>query len=88
MELRKVLPKGTSVDLLTEQDVAKLCSHVNSYTRPALGSKSPMELARLILPGDLIDGLGIEYVPPDDVVLKPSLLNLGNRCKRPLPEQR
>jgi len=79
VEIRKVLPKGTSVDLLTHADVVKLCSHVNSYTRKALGGKSPIELAKLILPDDLIDGLGIEHIPPDDVILKPSLLNLAKR---------
>lgn len=76
VELRKILPKGTSFQDLTPRDVAIISSHVNSYTRPALGGVAPLTLASQVLPSDLIDGLGIEPIPPDDVMLKPKLIKL------------
>ena len=51
------------------------CSHVNSYVRAGLGA-APIALASLALPANLLESLGIAAVPPDDVVMKPSLLGL------------
>ena len=73
--VRRILPKGTSLDGLTRQDAALLASHVNSMPRPALGGASPFDLARHILPAELLEGLGLEHIAPDAVVLKPSLLD-------------
>ena len=75
-ELRKILPKGTSFANLTPRDVVLTCSQANSYARPSLGGVMPLTLASRVLPTDLIDGLGIELILPDDVVLKPRLINL------------
>ena len=73
--LRRIVPKGTSVDGLTQADAALIASHVNSMPRPALGGASPFDLARHVLPKELLEGLGLEHLTPDEVVLKPSLLN-------------
>jgi len=72
--LRRIIPKGTSIDELTRQDAALIASHVNSMPRPSLGGASPFDLARLVLPRELFEGLGLEHIRPDQVVLKPSLL--------------
>lgn len=76
VELRKILPKGTSFKNLTRRDLAVACSHVNSYKRPALGGASPFQLAAQVLPEALIEGLGLELIPADEVMLKPSLISL------------
>ena len=76
VELRKILPKGTCFDKLDAYKLAVVCSHVNAYSRPSLGGASPMQLAMNSLPKSLFDLLGIEYVPPDQVVMKPSLIEL------------
>ena len=74
-ELRRILPKGRSdFDKLDATDVAVACSHVNSYPRRSLGGACPAEVARITLPASLLDSLGIERVPPDDVVLRPTLI--------------
>lgn len=74
-ELRRILPKGRSdFDALDATDVAVACSHVNSYPRRSLGGACPVEVARITLPASLLDSLGVERVPPDDVVLRPSLI--------------
>ena len=53
---------------------------MNSYTRHKLGGATPYDQAALVPPKDLLDGLGIMKVPPDDVIMRPSLLKeLGLR---------
>ena len=76
VELRKILPKKVSdFDALSPWDVAEVCSHVNSYPRASLGGATPIALASQVLPKSLLESLGIRQVPPDDVVLRPSVLD-------------
>ena len=75
VELRKILPKGTDFDALTQWDVSVACSHVNSYVRAGQGA-APIALASLVLPANLLESLGVAAVPPDDVVMRPGLLGL------------
>lgn len=75
VELRKILPKGTDFDALTQWDVSVACSHVNSYVRAGQGV-APITLASLVLPTNLLESLSITAVDPDEVVMKPSLLEL------------
>jgi IS30 family transposase len=72
--LRRIVPKKTSIDRLTPLHAALIASHVNSMPRPALGGATPFDLAHHIVPSVLLEGLGLEHIAPDDVVLKPSLL--------------
>lgn len=76
VELRKVIPKGTSIDGLGLDAwlLAGICSHVNSSLRLAIGNASPMALAQVALPASLLDGLGLELVPPADVEMRPELI--------------
>lgn len=74
-ELRRILPKGrTDFEALTERDMARCMSHVNSYSRASLDWFTPIDMARAVLPADLLDGLGIEKVDPQKVNLAPSLV--------------
>lgn len=73
--LRRILEKKHSnFDALSNFDVAILNSHVNSYKRKSLGGISPYESIIKTIPKDFLDTLGIEFVKPDNVVLKPTLL--------------
>lgn len=72
--LRLVLPKGTTFDHLTQADVDKVLSHVNSYSRPTLKDKAPFDLFAFTYGGDLLAQLGIQRIPAESIVLKPSLL--------------
>lgn len=74
VELRKLLPKGTSFADLDAWTLADICSHVNSSVRKGCGDVSPMQLARLILPGELLDNLGLQLVPPKEVIGAPGIL--------------
>lgn len=80
VELRRIIPKGVSLDALTAYELSLICSHVNSYTRPILGGVSPFAIATLSIPRDLLDAIGVSEVAPDDVILRPTLLKeLGLR---------
>lgn len=76
VELRKIIPKGTSIDGLGLDAwlMAGICSHANSSLRLAIGDASPMALARAALPAPLLDGLGLRPVAPDEVETRPELI--------------
>ncbi|WP_405383180.1 IS30 family transposase [Phascolarctobacterium sp.] len=74
--IRYVLPKGTSFQNLTQEDLTLLMNHINSYTRDSLKCECPYSL---ISPKDkdmakLMKALKMERIPPEDVILKPILL--------------
>ena len=77
VELRKILPKGSSFEALAAFDVASVCTHVNNYPRKSLGGKTPFSLAAKLVPRRLLDELGISRLRADEVTLKPSLLSNG-----------
>lgn len=73
-ELRRIIPKGTSLLKFERGDMPLIASHLNSYPRPNLNFLAPLRLAEKNGLGDLIFGLGYELLNPDDVVMKPSLI--------------
>ncbi len=74
VEIRRVLPKGSSFDELTQAQVFLVRNHVNSLSRDSLNGRCAFELARLLLPESVIPKLAITRIPPDEVTLKPFLL--------------
>jgi len=72
--IRKVLPKGRSLDNFDQLDINLMMSHINSYSRPKLGDKSPLEMFGFLYGMDTIDKFGLWKVEPNDILLKPSLL--------------
>lgn len=75
--IRRIIPKGTSLDELTGVDVAILTSHINSMPRKSLGGKSPMQLAMQHLPQSFFKEYGLELIESDKVILKPKLLRIS-----------
>lgn len=72
--IRKILPKGSSFDDLTQVDVRLMMSHINSSPRESLGGLSPLSLANLMLPKELLDFFALEEIDPDKIILIPDLL--------------
>ena len=73
--IRYVIPKGTSLNPYTQDDMTMLMNHINSTRRPGLGNKAPYEL---INEEDedmwaLFDLLKMDLIPPDEVHLMPDL---------------
>ena len=75
-EIRKVLPKGTSFDNLTQKEVNLMMDHINSYSRPYLNDKTPYETFMFLFGEEVIKKLGSSFIPPNDICLKPSLLKI------------
>jgi IS30 family transposase len=74
VEIRKILPKGRSFNNLNQHDINLVMSHVNSYCRKKLNGKSPYLSFNFIYGESILNKLGINYIPPNDVILKPSLI--------------
>lgn len=73
--IRYVIPKGTSLEAFTQEDMNLLMNHINSVKRPSLHGRCPYET---VPEGDddillLMELLKMDIIPPDDVLLKPSL---------------
>ena len=72
--IRDILPKGTSFDNLTQEDINLVCSHVNSVKRAALNGKSAYELFDFTYGEEIPKLLGIFKIPAEDVCQSSTLL--------------
>ena len=76
--IRLIRPKGASFDDLTQEKVGLMMSHINSYVRPSLGGRSPFEVFAFLHGQDTLERLlplvCQSQIPPEQIVLKPSLL--------------
>ena len=72
--IRDILPKGTSFDNLTQEDINLVCSHVNSVKRAALNGKSAYELFAFTYGEEIPMLLGISKIPAEDVCQSSKLL--------------
>lgn len=72
--IRYILPKGKSFDLLEQKDITKMMNHINSYRREKFNNKSPIELFETLYGTEIKKKLGLELIPPNDIVLTPALL--------------
>lgn len=72
--IRDILPKGTSFDNLTQEDINLVCSHVSSVKRAALNGKSAYELFAFTYGEEIPKLLGISKIPAEDVCQSSKLL--------------
>lgn len=73
--LRRILPKGTSFDDLTQNDINLIMSHINSYKRKKLNNVSPLTMFSTIYGKETVDKLGIQEIEPNSVSLSKNILN-------------
>lgn len=71
--IRRFLPKGTSFDTLTQEDVSRMMSHINSYAREKFGGLSPTELLVQAYGMKTLHLLGQSLIPPEKIVLNASV---------------
>ena len=74
--IRYVIPKGKSFDGYNHNDMTVLMNHINSTKRLSLNGRCPYEM---VAEGDesmklLMELMGMDTIPADDVHLKPDLL--------------
>ena len=73
--IRYIIPKGTSIDSYTQTDINLMLSHINSTAREVLNFAIPYDMAKVYLGIDTLKKLHISKVPPDNIILKPYLIN-------------
>ena len=79
--IRYVIPKGRSMFRYTQEDINLLASHINSTSRDGLNGQTPFDLAQLLLDKRIPALTGIVRIAPDDVQLKPALLDHSDRSE-------
>ena len=72
--LRKILSKGKSFNNLTQADVDKIISHLNSYNRKSFNNKTALEMFAVIYGEEVIQKLNIEEIHPNLVIMTPDLI--------------
>lgn len=75
--IRRIIPKGTSLESYIQSDITLIMNHINSYKRNDIMGKSPYELGKFMMPCDFNKFcllLGLEEIPAEKVVLTPKLL--------------
>lgn len=72
--IREVISKGKPMDHLTQDDINKMMSHINSYKREKWNMRSPLEVFIGLYGQKAADLLGLKMIDPDSILLKPELL--------------
>lgn len=72
--IRRVIPKGQSMDEYMQEDINLMMNHINSYARKNFGDKSPYAIFASLYEEEVLRRMGAILIPPDEVTLHPSLL--------------
>ncbi len=73
--IRYIIPKGTSMNNYTQNDIDLMMSHINSTAREILNFAVPYDMASIYLGMDIMKKLNLSKIQPDDIILKPYLIN-------------
>lgn len=78
--IRRVLTdvngRNRSFNNLTQEDVTRMMDHINSYKRKKLNDRNPYETFSFYHGEEVLRLLGCTMVAPNDITLRPKLLNL------------
>ncbi len=75
LNLRKIIPKGRTLDLFTQEDVNLMLSHLNSFARKSLNDIPAITLFDTLYGKDILEKLSIKLILPNEVRLLPELIN-------------
>jgi len=73
-EIRYILPKGTSLQFMTQEKASIIMSHINSLARGSLGGRTPYERFVDRYGEEPLKKLGVQFIPAKDVNLTPSIV--------------
>ena len=73
-DFRRIVPKGTSLNGLSQDDIQKAFGNVAAIPRPQYNDKTSAQMFIAIYGEDIFKKLGGVYVPPKDANLTPRLL--------------
>ena len=71
--IRYIIPKGTSLNNRTQEEITLMMNHINNTARASLNGNTPFKLAQMLLDNSLLDKLSLKYIPTDEIHLKPAL---------------
>lgn len=77
--IRKYIEKGIDFDNYSDEDISLMINHINNVKRKSLNNQTPYELLTKKIEEENIKKLGIYYIPPKDIILKPSLFKNNNK---------
>ena len=77
--IRKYVEKGIDFDNYNDEDIALMINHINNVKRESLNGNTPYELITKKIGEENIKKLGIYYIPPKDIILKPSLFKNNDK---------
>lgn len=72
--IRRIIPKGTSLDNYTQDDIFLMMDHINSYKRKKLNNRSPYDAFSFYYGEDVLKRLACKTVAAENIILKPRLL--------------
>lgn len=72
--IRRIIPKETSMDDLTQKDIFLMMNHINSYKRKKLNNRSPYETFSFLHGEEVLAKLECRPVAASDIMLKQGLL--------------
>lgn len=72
--IRRIIPKGISMNNLTQGKINVMNSNINSTARKSLNNNTPYDLAALLLSKKIMLDFKTESIKKDKVILKPYLL--------------
>lgn len=72
--IRCIIPKGTSMDHLTQDKINLMMAHINSYKRKSTDFSTPYDLFCATYGQGILDTLRISRIPENEVMLRPALL--------------
>lgn len=74
--VRNILPNGTSLKNISQDDLNLMFSHINSVPRGNLGGRTPYDVFTYFYGDTVLKKLGIQRIEKDMVTLKPYLLKI------------
>lgn len=72
--IRYILPKGSSLKNINQEDCDLIMNNINSLCRDSLNGKSPYEAMLFLCDEYVLKSLNCYYIKPDEVILNDSLL--------------
>ena len=77
--IRRFIEKGIDFDNYSDEDIMLMINHINNVKRKSLNNQTPYELLVKKIGEENIKKLGIYYIQPKDIILKPSLFKNNNK---------
>lgn len=74
--IRYVIPKGTSMDELSQEQIDVMLNNINNYNRESLNWTSPYLLSELVLGKEILKKLNFSYIPFEEVKLNQNTLKI------------